>query len=294
VIGTLHERVADARLTGRPVFLDPGDYPISAPLGLHNVHVRSPEGGVRIFPGEDFVGRALIVGAATSIRGTLLEGLVIDTEGALQEDGEPVRCIDTHRTVVVLRNTTCRGPTRISEHSLSTMDGGSLQNPGGVALYLDDAFLGLTSAKVSGTIVGRGRLGGGGAGLTMSRCVLDQGGGWVALDIAGEDISGFRATLANCRIEGGSLHVGQYGILQLSQVRHVGATTVVLDHWTAMLSASQCLSSGGVVITPAQVVADALASKGLLSQCWKEGSARNGMHWLQPWDVLVAPPLADP
>lgn len=279
---------AEARVSGQVVKLERGDYPISSPIVGNDVHLVCRDGGARIYPAPDFVGRALIVGSGTTARGTLLHGLVLDTEGALQADGTPVRAIDTHRTAVVLRNTTCRGPSRISEHSLSTMEGGSLQNPGGVALYLDDAFLGLAGANVAGTIVGRGRIGGGGAGLSLDRCVLDQGGGWVALDIAGEDISGFRATLTNCRVEGGSLHVGPYGILQLSQVRHVGATTVVVGHWTGMLSASQCLSSGGAVITPAQVVADALESKGMLSQCWKEGSARHGMRWLEPWDVLVA------
>lgn len=279
---TLAERCAEARVTGQPVLLEPGTYPVDGPVGVHNLHIRAPAGGVHIEPSETFTGRALLVGAATSARGTLLEGLVLDPLG-LTHEGEPVHALDTHRTHVLLRSTTCRGPVRLSETSTSAAEGGSIQSPATpYALLLDDAYLDAVGLRVRGTVKGVGRLGGASAGIQLARCILEQGHGSIALDIRGEDVSGFRAQLTGCRVEGGHLLLGPYALAELAQVRHVGATTAVLEHYTATLSAVQCKSSGATVLCSAAVV-DAV--RALLVLCFDEGSARNGPHRLTPWDV---------
>ena len=314
---------AAARVSGQVVNLERGDYPISSPIVGNDVHLVCRDGGARIYPAPDFAGRALVVGSGTTVRGTLLRGLVLDTEGALQADGSPLHAIDTDRTVIVADRTTARGPVRIAEHGLSTWDRGSIQSPGTpYALLLDDAYLGLSAAVVSGTIRGRGRLGGGGAGLyTDDRCVMERGHGFVAIDIASDDGSGFRADIAG-RIEGGRIRIGANGMARFAPTfRHVGDVVAELVHWTAYITAPKgALSSGGEVVvlptgvavepdgslTPTSKLADAIAAHGLIDGAVLEGSLRRGMWMRKGWSVRIStptdaqltawghPPMADP
>lgn len=264
---TLADMVAASRVSGDVVRLERGvRYELDAPLGIHNTGpIVCPDGGAIIAPSAAFVGAYLLRGLATSIRATVLQGLVIDPETS------GAAAIDTYRTQLQLEEVTARGPVRISEASLSTARRCTFR----AGLHLDDAYLSAHDCKVIGGIVGVGRLGGGSAGLAMTDCVHEGGD----LDIRSTDTSGFRCNLSMHRHEGGLWRIGPYGLLSASQARQVGGSTVaVIETATGLLSAVQSLAAGDVVQTPDP-------SRVVLVACYREGSTRGGA--LQSWHAVT-------
>jgi hypothetical protein len=265
-VTTLADLVAAARVSGDVVRLSRGvRYELDAPLAVHDVHIRCPDGGAIVAPSASFSGAALLRGNATTKRATVLDGLILDPEGS------GARAIDTHRTQVHLLACTARGPIRLSEASRCKARGGNLK----AGLLLDDAYLTASDVAILGDVVGIGRIGGGSAGLAMTDCVHEGGD----LDVRSDDNSGFRAVLSSHRHEGGRIVVGPYGLVQLSQYRQVGGSVVAtFDGATGLLSAVQCLAAGRVIQTPDP-------SRVVLVACYREASTRGGA--LESWYAVT-------